>query len=52
MQPDETSVGVMRNGKFEVYEVGKELANALKDFDPKLWVIICKMFKLNVLLDG
>lgn len=33
--PDETSVGVYRNGKFEVWEVGKELAEAMKDFDPR-----------------
>jgi len=29
------SVGVIRNGKFEVWEVGKDLADALKDFDPR-----------------
>lgn len=29
------SVGVIRNGKFEVWEVGKELAEAMKDFDPR-----------------
>ena len=47
LQPDETSVGVMRNGKFEVYEVGKELANALKDFDPRAMGDYVKMFRLN-----
>jgi len=47
LQPDETSVGVMRNGKFEVYEVGKELANALKDFDPRAMGDYIKMFRLN-----
>jgi len=29
------SIGVIRNGKFEVWEVGKELAEAIKDFDPR-----------------
>ena len=47
LQPDDTSVGVMRNGKFEVYEVGKELANALKDFDPRAMGDYIKMFRLN-----
>jgi hypothetical protein len=47
LQPDETSVGVMRNGKFEVYEVGKELAGALKDFDPRAMGDYIKMFRLN-----
>ncbi|QPZ53726.1 hypothetical protein HTVC204P_gp40 [Pelagibacter phage HTVC204P] len=32
---DGDSVGVYRNGKFEVWEVGRELAEALKDFDPR-----------------
>ena len=35
LTPDSTSIGVMRNGKFEVWEVGKELADAMKDFDPR-----------------
>ena len=29
------SVGVIRNGKFEVWEVGKDLAEAMKEFDPR-----------------
>ena len=29
------SVGVVRNGKFEVWEVGKDLAEAMKEFDPR-----------------
>ncbi|QOI68901.1 hypothetical protein Lederberg_8 [Pelagibacter phage Lederberg EXVC029P] len=29
------SIGVIRNGKYEVWEVGKDLADALKDFDPR-----------------
>ncbi len=37
----------MRNGKFEVYEVGKDLANALKDFDPRALADTIKMFRLN-----
>tara|TARA_R110000782_G_scaffold59562_2_gene123563 strand:+ start:498 stop:4184 length:3687 start_codon:yes stop_codon:yes gene_type:complete len=47
LEPTETQVGVIRNGKFETYEVGKELAQALKDFDPKSLGDITKMFKLN-----
>ena len=47
LEPTETQVGVIRNGKFEVYEVGKELAQALKDFDPKSLGDITKMFRLN-----
>jgi hypothetical protein len=47
LQPTETQVGVIRNGKFETYEVGKELAQALKDFDPKSLGDITKMFRLN-----
>lgn len=35
LRPDDNSVGVYRNGKFEVWEVGKELAEAMKDFDPR-----------------
>ena len=29
------SVAVFRNGKYEVWEVGKELADAMKDFNPR-----------------
>jgi hypothetical protein len=29
------SVAVFRNGKYEVWEVGKELAEAMKDFNPR-----------------
>lgn len=29
------SIGVIRNGKYEVWEVGKDLAEAMKDFDPR-----------------
>ena len=47
LEPTETQVGVIRNGKFETYEVGKELAQALKDFDPKSLGDITKMFRLN-----
>ena len=35
LTPDDSSVGVYRNGKFEVWEVGKELAEALSNFDPR-----------------
>ena len=42
LTPDETSVSVYRNGKFEVWEVGKELAEAMKDFDPRQMSMINK----------
>jgi len=29
------SIGVIRNGKYEVWEVGRDLAEAMKDFDPR-----------------
>lgn len=35
LTPDDSSIGVYRNGKFEVWEVGKELAEALSNFDPR-----------------
>jgi hypothetical protein len=44
LSPDSTSIGVMRNGKFEVWEVGKELADAMKDFDPRTMGNITKFF--------
>jgi len=42
LRPDDNSVGVYRNGKFEVWEVGKELAEAMKDFDPRQMGMINK----------
>ena len=42
LRPDDSSVGVYRNGKFEVWEVGKELAEAMKDFDPRQMGMINK----------
>jgi len=34
VKPDGSSVTVYRNGKFEVWDVGKELADALSEFNP------------------
>tara|TARA_B100001939_G_C16945921_1_gene620326 strand:- start:96 stop:3794 length:3699 start_codon:yes stop_codon:yes gene_type:complete len=34
VKPDGSSVTVYRNGKFEVWDVGKELADAMKEFNP------------------
>ena len=34
VKPDGSSVTVYRNGKFEVWDVGKELADAMTDFNP------------------
>ena len=44
LTPDSTSIGVMRNGKFEVWEVGSELAAAMKDFDPRTMGDVTKVF--------
>jgi hypothetical protein len=44
LTPDSTSIGVMRNGKFEVWEVGQELAAAMKDFDPRTMGDLTKFF--------
>ena len=44
LTPDSTSIGVMRNGKFEVWEVGSELATAMKDFDPRTMGDLTKVF--------
>ena len=44
LTPDSTSIGVMRNGKFEVWDVGKELADAMKDFDPRAMGNLTKVF--------
>jgi len=35
VKPDGSSVTVYRNGKFEVWDVGKELADALSEFNPQ-----------------
>jgi hypothetical protein len=35
VKPDGSSVTVYRNGKFEVWDVGKELADSLSEFNPQ-----------------
>ena len=35
VKPDGSSVTVYRNGKFEVWDVGKELADSLSEFNPR-----------------
>ena len=42
VKPDGSSVTVYRNGKFEVWDVGKELADAMKDFNPREIGVIVK----------
>jgi hypothetical protein len=44
LTPDSTSIGVIINGKFKVWEVGKELAEAMKDFDPRTMGDLTKIF--------
>ena len=44
LTPDSTSIGVIINGKFKVWEVGKELAEAMKDFDPRTMGDLTKVF--------
>ena len=44
LTPDSTSIGVIFKGKFEVWEVGKELAEAMKDFDPRTMKSVVKFF--------
>tara|TARA_A100001201_G_scaffold36202_1_gene38161 strand:+ start:165 stop:3860 length:3696 start_codon:yes stop_codon:yes gene_type:complete len=42
VKPDGSSVTVYRNGKFEVWDVGKELADALSEFNPQEIGVIIK----------
>ena len=44
--PDGTSVKVYRNNKFETWEVGKELADAMKDFDPRQVEILTRAMRV------
>jgi len=42
VKPDGSSVTVYRNGKFEVWDVGKELADSLSEFNPQEIGVIIK----------
>lgn len=42
-KPDGSSVAVFKNGKFEVWEVGKELADAMSEFNPQEIGVIMKI---------
>jgi len=42
VKPDGSSVTVYRNGKFEVWDVGKELADSLSEFNPQEMGVIIK----------
>jgi hypothetical protein len=42
VKPDGSSVTVYRNGKFEVWDVGKELADSLSEFNPQEMGVIIR----------
>lgn len=44
VKPNGSSVTVYRNGKFEVWDVGKELADAMKEFNPSEVGNLIKIF--------